>query len=708
MSETIRRETDETTIFTIGFKLVTIVAIITLISLILVTVLIFGQVRQETRITAENNNIEVNRNAAYLADEILSKVLSDSTLLISMLNSSATDTSLMPKIVRQFYEENRHIAYILFKNDNEERHIVNNEFFHQRGIDVSRAASFLKNQMLSPEPFASGEAAVFNAAPHFLSPLLAIHFTGEIGPAAAIFSSEKLLDSFSSGTNRSWMINASGDILVHPNFRLTLENVNIADNVFFHGMHETAESGHAPETGSVRRTSGISYNTDLIVQIRDKTKYFFISFYGKLKNTFFLVMERINQKIIKPVIIPAYDSFIARCVNAINAVCTWFFSQFSAEWDASWHINDRNALLNETDVSPADSLLTESQITAFTGLNTAGCVVITGIEYENVFKGITAVIWRSIPLCAAILFLSMLIVWIYSKSISNPIKKLSAHARTVEGGIFNAPYNPAAGRDEIGVLTTSFRKMYTALGNFKQFGNRDTALQSMRGKNKNEGLQKHATILFTGIMGFTEISEKIANQFKDDASRRVFLWLNNYLTRMAGCVDKTNGNIDKFIGDTMLAHWGISYLPESPSIEAFNCIKAALMIRKTVYEMNKKRGKDDICDPHIRVSCGINSGIVTAGRLGAGLHAENTIIGDPVNLAARIETLNKQLKTDILISENTWSLVKNRIIAEELPPFKVKGMEKPQKIFAVVNFAGISKGPKTMSDVRRLLNIEEN
>jgi len=155
-----------------------------------------------------------------------------------------------------------------------------------------------------------------------------------------------------------------------------------------------------------------------------------------------------------------------------------------------------------------------------------------------------------------------------------------------------------------------------------------------------------------------------------------------------------------------MAHWGTASSSGSPAKDAFNCVFAALMMRKSVYEMNKGRRNGDPGNPLIRIGCGINTGIVTAGQIGSDMRMEYTVIGDAVNLASRMESLNKPLGTDILISENTWNLVRKYFITEEMPSVTVKGKEHPMRIFAVINISGIDKGPKTLADVRKLLGIE--
>ena len=396
--------------------------------------------------------------------------------------------------------------------------------------------------------------------------------------------------------------------------------------------------------------------------------------------------------------------------------------------NGSWMINDSADILVHADyeyvrngVNVADrdfirdirenpgqsrQFLADNQFIAYTKLSIGGCIVITGIEYDKVFEGIAATTRRNIYLTIAVLSFSIMLIWFFSKSISVPLKTLAAAARKIEGGTFDVKLPQAKGRDEIRILTVSFQKMCSALCIFGRFTNREIALKAMRGQIKLGGIQKHATIFFSDIREFTAKSETFTKVFGEDASDKIVYWLNDYFSHMVGCVEKTNGTIDKFIGDAVMAHWGAAYTAGSPALDAYSCVSAALMMRKSLYEMNKEHGKGDPGNPPIRIGCGINTGMVTAGQLGSDVRMEYTVIGDPVNLASRIEALNKPLGTDILISEDTWKLVNKHFITEEMPSVTVKGKEQPVRIFAVINLAGVKKGPQTLADVRRLLGIE--
>jgi adenylate cyclase len=342
---------------------------------------------------------------------------------------------------------------------------------------------------------------------------------------------------------------------------------------------------------------------------------------------------------------------------------------------------------------------------AFTKLSLANAVVVTNIEYTVVFEGIRATTRRNIYLSLAVLLAAVIFIRLFSKTISKPLRVLTEAAEQIEGGHFDIALEPKT-RDEIGALTASFDRMAKALGIFGRFTNREIAVRSMRGEIRPGGLPKHATIFFSDIRDFTAKSENFTLEYGEEASDRIVHWLNDYLTRMVDCVEKTGGVVDKFIGDSVMAHWGTAYSSGSVAEDAFNCVKAALMMRSALLEMNRDRREDDPGNPRIRIGCGVNTGIVTAGQIGSERRMDYTVIGDPVNLASRTESLNKPLGTDILITENTWELIGDRLVIEEMPPVTVKGKEKPVRLFAVVKLKESEGKPQTLAELREMLGVK--
>lgn len=593
--------------FSIGAKLVIIIAAIVLLSLGSITALVSWLVREDLRVSAEGNNYELNKRSATEAEYTLATIRSSARMLMQTVIALGTESDLAQQEADDYFEQNPQTAAFIFTvPGREHQFLTNSRFFAAKGIDAGLADSYWENMGEALRRARLGEPVILNAAPHFKSSVLAMFFPGRNGTSGGVlFSPENLNETFSSGVNQSWLINSSGDILIHTDFSLVRDGVNIAEQSF-------------------------------IKSVRDSN-------------------DRSRQSLI------------------------WM-----------------------EDVSSNNSVRC---YLAYTKLNAAGCIVITSIEYDKVFEGITATTRRNIYLTATVLLLSIMLIWFFAKTISVPLKGLASAAHTIEGGSFDLQLTPKS-RDEIGVLTSSFQRMCTALGIFGRFTNRDIAVRAMQGKIRPGGLPKHATVFFSDIRNFTSISEKFAKAFDEDASDRIVFWLNNYLTQMIECIEKTDGVVDKFIGDAVMAHWGTAYTAGSPQKDAYNCVRAALMMRKALYDMNKTRMPGDLGNPPILIGCGINTGIVTAGQIGSDMRMEYTVIGDPVNLASRTEALCKPMGADILITEETWKLVGKHFITEEMPPVTVKGKEKPVRIFAVVNLQSASGGPRTLADVRKLLGIE--
>jgi adenylate cyclase len=170
---------------------------------------------------------------------------------------------------------------------------------------------------------------------------------------------------------------------------------------------------------------------------------------------------------------------------------------------------------------------------------------------------------------------------------------------------------------------------------------------------------------------------------------------------MVECVDRTGGLVDKFIGDAIMAEWGILV---SKGNDTENAINSALMMRMALLEFNKERAAKN--KPLIKMGAGINTGPVLAGQIGSEDRMEITVIGDAVNLASRIEALNKPFGTDIIISEDSYNLVKDIFAADKMAPIMVKGKDEPQQIYAVLGRFDDPQRIKSIQELRDMLGTK--
>ena len=331
------------------------------------------------------------------------------------------------------------------------------------------------------------------------------------------------------------------------------------------------------------------------------------------------------------------------------------------------------------------------------------CAAVTLVSESSILKAINLTALRIIAVSVAVFFLAILIIRFFSRSLTNPIEDLVVATNSIDKGNYDIHLRPRT-KDEIGYLTDRFMNMSGGLAErqrlmstFTKFVNRDIAEKAASGALTLGGEDKNATVFFSDIRSFTAMSEKMT-------APQVVEFLNDYFTRMVDCVNKTNGIVDKFIGDAVMAVWGAATTNGSPEEDAWAAVKAALMMRIALYHFNEnqiKHGRNPI-----KIGCGINSGPIVAGQIGSEDHMNYTVIGDTVNLASRTEALNKPFATDILITENTYLLIKDKIIAEEMPGVHVKGKTDPIKMYAVVNAKGV-KGPKDIHKLREFLGWDE-
>jgi adenylate cyclase len=191
------------------------------------------------------------------------------------------------------------------------------------------------------------------------------------------------------------------------------------------------------------------------------------------------------------------------------------------------------------------------------------------------------------------------------------------------------------------------------------------------------------TVMFSDIRGFTTISEKLDAQ-------ELALFLNGYLSDMTKIVFDTQGTLDKYIGDAVMAFWGAPF--EEPD-HAANACQASLVMMKRVHELQQQweaQGR-----PKLDIGIGLNSGSASVGNMGSELRYGYTALGDAVNLSSRLEGLNKEYGTHILVNESTYNEVKSDgFLFRELDIIRVKGKLQPVTIYELVgNVAELEKEP---------------
>ena len=194
------------------------------------------------------------------------------------------------------------------------------------------------------------------------------------------------------------------------------------------------------------------------------------------------------------------------------------------------------------------------------------------------------------------------------------------------------------------------------------------------------GEEREMTAFFSDIAGFSTISENMS------PSELVNV-LNDYLTEMCNIIISTEGTIDKFEGDAIIAFWGAPAIQkEHAKLACF----AAIDMNKKLVELRSKWAKEG--GPAINVRMGLNSGSMVVGNMGSAQRMDYTIMGDAVNLAARLEGANKAYGSDLMISEATYLAVKDHVDVRELDIIRVVGKSEPIKVFQLLDQKGGTHG----------------
>ncbi len=191
------------------------------------------------------------------------------------------------------------------------------------------------------------------------------------------------------------------------------------------------------------------------------------------------------------------------------------------------------------------------------------------------------------------------------------------------------------------------------------------------------GELREVTVLFSDIRGFTSLTERAG----PERAQEIVALLNDYFEVMVEVLFRHEGTLDKFVGDEIMALFGAPLALKDATRQAVQC---AVEMQKSLRDFNRTRLAGN--QEPLRIGIGINTGSVVAGALGSSRALQYTVIGDSVNVGARLCGLAKA--GEIIISENTMMRVKDYVDAVALPPVKVKGKENELRIFNVIGMKG--------------------
>lgn len=262
-----------------------------------------------------------------------------------------------------------------------------------------------------------------------------------------------------------------------------------------------------------------------------------------------------------------------------------------------------------------------------------------------------------------------------------PIRHLEEAAENVRAGRFETEA-PVISDNELGSLTVSFNRMTEGLREREMirdvFGRmvapavRDHVLS---GNISLGGQTAFGTVLFTDIRGFTTLSESMEPE-------QVVALLNRYFEHMGRCVSDNGGFVNKFIGDALMALYGVPASHEAPADAA---VTSAIAMQKELARLNAESATLGL--PVLKTGIGIHSGRVLAGNIGSSSRMEYTVIGDTVNVASRIEGLTKLYADGVLISSETRAALKRpeQFTMRFLCRAHVKGREEAVEIYEVMD-----------------------
>ncbi len=673
----------------IGVKLIAIISTIVLIALGGVTYAVSYFVTADVRTNAEENNLTINSRTASDTENRITSALSSVAMFIDLLNTAGDNKTEIKSMENLFFERNKSVAAVYLPESG--RLFTNASFFISRELETETAENYFLQEEELISKASNGYIEIHNASTFFNVPVLSFFYPASSGGAnnsadsssgsviAFLFSAEELSDSFSSGSvNQSFFVNKDGTVLVHSDSSLMMQAADESSNPIVNAMQE-----------SVANNSQITYNTKNGVE--------YIGAFRKLSFGECAVITTVQTHIILEGVrkTTRRNLYISAIILSLSILIIYFFSK-----SLNRPLKILTAIVNEINNGNFNTELFS--------------------EIKKTHKDEIGVLANSTK---------------HEREILNTFTKLTN--KGVTQAIIKKEIDFEPHLKDITIFFSDIRGFTAISDGFKnRFGEKSAA----------EIISFLNDYMSRMVSCITRTGGTV-DKFEGDAIMAAWGVLRNesldweQLPPKSPEYKKAKKHHDSYVKRDALA-----------AITCCMAMRYSLMLyNKEAEAFTKAHEKEPLAKykPHIRIGAGLNSGRATVGFMGSFDKMEYTSIGDAVNFASRTEASNKPCGTDTLITQDTYDILKYdfikckennytikpenqpcELIVEQIPvDFEVKGKGK-QHFFGVVNMPGFDipkffsfdkdfkidkdceravgpKGPKTLSEMRKLLGIAE-
>lgn len=300
--------------------------------------------------------------------------------------------------------------------------------------------------------------------------------------------------------------------------------------------------------------------------------------------------------------------------------------------------------------------------------------VVLVIPQQVILGEILSTMYKTIVISVVILILFIIIVFVVSKKLSQPIIKIANQIKSIENLKLDIKIDDNSKVEEIHKAQSSLKSLQVALSSFIKYLPVELIkkLIHVGQEAKVDGEERELAIMFTDLENFTTISETMT-------PKEIALQLSEYFEVVNRAISDSGGTIDKYIGDAVLAFWGAPQEIEQPCHQA---IKSALRIQTLTHELNQKwleEGKNIF-----KTRIGIHYGKTLVGNIGSNERLNYTVIGDSVNIASRLEGINKEYGTYLIFSERFYKEIADQYEAKYIDTLQLKGKSATTKLYTLI------------------------